>query len=401
MRFHPFIVRLLISSLFVLALAAMDARSRPDSAPAPLARTGVAGEQLASLDLASLHRVAQGAFILPPGAAASHASSMVVMPADSPAALTVFWFSGERESGPLVEIAASQLDRQSGKWSEPRIVLNRHDAGRQLGFGVRRLGNPVGWLDTQNRLHLFVVATGGGGWAASRILHLTQSSVSSALDGLAFAPLRVLPLSWLWNTSFLVRNAPLSLEDGGMVLPVHFELGFKIPGAVRFDEAGRMLAFARISRNNFWLQPALLPLTASHWLALMRDERHGGKIGVASTRDGGVSWSNPADLDQPNPDSSVAALALAPGKYLLAHNPVSEGRGRLDLSLSKDGVHWSVLQTLEQSGPNAEFSYPALAWVDGGLWVTYTVERERLSWQHFKPVASTGPAQSGSPGNPQ
>ena len=57
-------------------------------------------------------------------------------------------------------------------------------------------------------------------------------------QALAFEPVRVLPLSWWWNTSFLVRNAPLPLADGGMVLPAYFEIGVKYPVALRFDAAG-------------------------------------------------------------------------------------------------------------------------------------------------------------------
>lgn len=337
------------------------------------------------VDATTLRRVRAGDLPMPAGARAAHASSLVVMPPDSSAVLTVFWFSGERESGPQVQIVASQLDRASGQWSAPQVVVNRQVVGQQLGFGIRRLGNPVGWLDAAGRMHLFVVATGGGGWAASRVLHLQQSSTGQALPGLAFAPERVLPLSWLWNTSFLVRNAPMPLQDGGMVLPVHFELGSKIPAAVRVAADGRFVGMARLSRNDYWLQPALLALTDRHWTALMRDERHGGKIGAVQTLDGGQHWSDLPDLSEPNPDASVATLAIAPGQFVLAHNPVSSGRGQLDLSFSNDATRWTLLQTVERGSDAAEFSYPAMAWADGSLWISYTVERERLAWQQFKP----------------
>jgi predicted neuraminidase len=307
------------------------------------------------------------------------------MPASSPAALSLFWFSGERESGPLVQIAATQWDRATGRWLEPRFVVNRHEMGRQLGHGIRRLGNPVAWADADGRVHLFVVATGWGGWAASRVLHLRQSSASNDLQALAFEPVRVLPLSWLWNTSFLVRNAVVPLQDGGTVLPVHFELGLKYPAAVRLNAEGEFAGLARMSRLTHQLQPTVVVRSPTDWIALMRDARHNGQITAVQTSDGGVHWRDLPDLPLGNPDAAVATFGLSAKEVLLAHNPRPEGRARLDLSRSANGLDWTLQQTLRSGGPDAEFSYPALAWADDALWLAYTVDRATLSWQRFVP----------------
>jgi predicted neuraminidase len=365
---------------------------RTDVLPAARAQIAVVMVNGKEVDGFSLRSVAKGTIPMPPGALAAHASSLLVMPSDHPAALTVFWFSGERESGPMVQIAASQLSRATGNWSPPHYVVNRHAMGAMLGQGVRRLGNPVAWLDASGRMHLFLVATGWGGWAASRILHVQQSSAAQTLPELAFAPVRTLPLSWLFNTSYLVRNAPLALVDGGMVLPVHFELGIKVPAALRFDASGAFRGMVRMSQLTHLLQPTVLPQTTEQWIALMRDERAGGKIGVVQTRDGGQYWQDLPDLPLDNPGASVAAMALAPSDMLLVHNPSTSGRAQLDISHSQDGLHWTLLQTLEQGTPDAEFSYPAMAWVDGSLWVSYTVDRQYLAWQRLAPVPQSGGA---------
>jgi predicted neuraminidase len=42
------------------------------------------------------------------------------------------------------------------------------------------------------------------------------------------------------------------------------------------------------------------------------------------------------------------------------------------------------VDTLADGGPTDEFSYPAMAWADGSLWLTYTVDRERLAWQRYE-----------------
>jgi predicted neuraminidase len=264
-----------------------------------------------------------------------------------------------------------------------------------LGFGVRRLGNPVAWRDAQNRLHLYVVATGWGGWAASRVLHLRQKGQAQDIAQLEFEPVRTLPLSWLWNTSFLVRNAPLPLTDGGIALPVHFELGAKISAWARLDAAGEFSGWTRISQRDHVLQPSLLPLGPQHWLALMRDESLVRRIAVAQTLDGGRSWADVANLALPNPDAS-AALALAPGELLLAYNPIAAGRERLDLARSSNGVDWATQAVVRQGAGEDEFSYPAMLWAGGTLWLAYTVDRARLAWQRFAPQAPVAdkPAQA-------
>ena len=360
-----------------------SASSRPLAAPAP----GLPGEQAAAGHWAP---VARGTIPMPVGVPAAHASVLVAMPAGDPAALTAFWFAGDRESAPNVQIAASRFDRALQTWSPARIVVNRHAMGAQLGFGLRRLGNPVAWVDARGRMHLFVVATGWGGWAASRVLHLRQTAGSSASE-LQFEPLRVLPLSWLWNLSYLVRTAPLPLADGGMVLPAYFELGAKTPVALRFDAQGEWLGMARMSRRTHNLQPALLATSATDWLALLRDTRPNGKIGVAQTHDGGQTWIDAPDLPLDNPDAGIATLSVG-AQHLLVFNPSTSSRQSLRLARSADGAHWATERDLEDGVPGQEFSYPALAWADRSLWVSYTDQRKSIAWQRLNWVADGGPA---------
>ena len=224
---------------------------------------------------------------MPPNTAAAHASTLLAMPATHPAAMLAFWFAGSRESGPDVQIAVSQFDRATQQWSPARFVVSRNQTQQRPGYGVRRLGNPVAWLDAHGKIHLFVVATGMGGWAAGRILHLRQDNEGADFSQLAFKTVRVLPLSWLWNTSYLVRTMPLPLSDGGMVLPAYFELGLKYPVALRFDADGEFRGMTRISARGHLLQPTLLMQSETDWLALMRDSGPNRKIQQAHTRNGG------------------------------------------------------------------------------------------------------------------
>ena len=384
-----FLPRAGFALLVLLAVWALQTAQGPGASPRPLAAPapGLPGEQAAAGHWAP---VARGTIPMPLGVPAAHASVLVAMPAGDTAALTAFWFAGDRESAPNVQIAASRFDRALQTWSPAQMVVNRHAMGAQLGFGLRRLGNPVAWVDARGRMHLFVVATGWGGWAASRVLHLRQATGSSASD-LQFEPLRVLPLSWLWNLSYLVRTAPLPLADGGMVLPAYFELGAKTPVALRFDAQGEWVGMARMSQRRHQLQPALLATSATDWLALLRDTRPNGKIGVAQTHDGGQTWFDAPDLPLDNPDAGVASLSVG-AQHLLVFNPSTFSRQSLRLARSADGAQWATERDLEDGVPGQEFSYPAMAWADRSLWVSYTDQRKSIAWQRLNWVADGGPA---------
>ena len=238
------------------------------------------------------------------------------------------------------------------------------------------------WKDDDDRLHLFVVATGLGGWAASRIVHLQQQGDPYSLEEPHFEPKQVLPLSWLWNTSHLVRNTPLTLGDGGAALPVYFEIGAKYPVLVRLSRNGELIGINRISARRNLLQPALVPVDAKHWLAYMRMSGGTQRIAVAETRDGGLNGQDSPDLALPNPNASVAAMSLGHVKAM-AFNPSITTRDSLSLALSADGRDWVIGAELEAGKAGEEFSYPALAWVEEALWVSYTKRREKIAWQRF------------------
>jgi predicted neuraminidase len=324
---------------------------------------------------------------MPANTPAAHASSLLAMPRDSAATLLAFWFAGARESAPDVQIAFSWFERASQQWQPARFVLSKEAAGAALGFGVRRLGNPVAWLDASQRVHLFVVATGLGGWAAGRVLHLVQKApfrhTAKDFDAIEFEAKGVLPLSWLWNTSHLVRSAPLGLADGGMLLPLYFELGIKYPLAARFGPQGEFRGTQRISARNGLLQPSLVMQSDRQWLALLRDHSPQRKVAVAATDDAGQHWRDLPDLVLDNPDASVAGLGLYPGQMVLAYNPSSSGRESLALSASVDGTAWQALGLLAEGPVGREFSYPAMAVADGALWVSFTDQRQRIAWQRW------------------
>lgn len=329
---------------------------------------------------------AQGLIPQPPLTPTAHASNLLSLPNDPLFSLAAFWFAGSEEGGEDVRIVMSLWSRSAQAWTMPTDVVNRHTAGAALGKGLRRLGNPVAWLDQQQRLHLFVVATGMGGWAAGRVLHLQQAQPQTPLqaDNLGLDVVGLLPLSWFWNISHLVRHAPLPLADGGMVLPLYFELGAKYPVFAWFSPLGEFQGVRRFTARQNILQAAPVAVDASHWLAYLRTQAPDDQVAVLESWDAGLNWTLQADLPLSNTDSAVAALRLPSGQVVMVRNPQEGYRSQLLWHHSPDGLHWSEPTPLVHGESGSEYAYPALAWQDDRLWVSYTHQRQGIAWQRWR-----------------
>lgn len=310
---------------------------------------------------------------MPRGVPAAHASALAALPGDD---LLAFWWAGERESGADVKVYVARWD--DGRWSPPRAVVDRDNLGHALGFAVRRIGNPSAWVAPDGRVHLYVVATGLGGWAASRIVHLVSPD-----EGRSFDVQRVLPMSPLFNTSALVRTSPVGAADGGWLLPAYFELGNKYPMLVSFDEDGDPRWITRIGSLTTALQPALVAVSGREMRALMRDHGGEGRLQQAVSRDGGESWEDLPASGLANHDSSVAALRLHDGGFVMLHNEHVGGAGSprqwLRLSVSGDAATWTPGVDVLKGRPGDEFSYPSVQQIGRELHVTYTSQRQAIA----------------------
>ena len=308
----------------------------------------------------------------PPNAPSAHASAMTPLPDGRMAA---FWWAGSRESGPDVKVYASHWTE--GKWAQPWEVASRESLSAALGYGVRRVGNPVAWTSTDGRINLFVVATGLGGWAASRVVQLVSDDL-----GKNFTVKRLLPMSPLFNTSTLVRSTPVGMADGGWLLPAYFEMGIKYPLMLAFDHSGDPRWISRIGSRTSTLQPTIVPFSSSEVHAWMRDSSDEQRVQHARSSDGGVNWDDLPALDLPNQNAALSALRLRNGSIALLHNHVMPGgsdRNVLRLSITDNGRNWSRVIDIAQGKAGEEFSYPDLQQVGAELHITYTSRREAIA----------------------
>lgn len=359
---------------FAVAPSSSDAPGQPEAA------SGAGPGSAPPAREPQWRQIAGGRLPTDPDRPASHASTLAFVPArEGPGTVVAYWFSGSRESGPDVVILSSRFDLATGRWSPAHTVVERHALGRELGLFVRRLGNPVAWTDADGRVHLFVVATGLGGWAASRIVHLRSHD-----GGERFEVLRVLPLSPWLNTSHLVRAPATPLADGGALLPIHFEIGIKYPMAVRLSPTGSPIGLTRLSNDTETLQPSIVALDPDRAVALLRDHGPRRRLKLLATGDGGRSWTDHGDAGLPNPDASVVAARLPDGSLVAALNPAQHGRSTLALAVSRDGRHWTPVRTVVSGQAEDEYSYPSLLVVGDTLHLTYTERREAIAHRVFR-----------------
>ncbi|RZT94957.1 exo-alpha-sialidase [Rivibacter subsaxonicus] len=363
----------------------------PEPVPLRLVVPSPAAEPVGPLRLRALEPIDVP---MPADTLAAHASSLVVQPGGE--GLLAAWFAGSRESAPDVRIVASRFDPAATKWSAPQTLVDRDSLARLLGFGVRRIGNPVLWIDGRGRLHLFVVATGLGGWAASRVVHLrVLEPGASSIDAGTPVEARVLPLSPLWGISMMVRGAPAPTVGGGALLPLHFEIGIDVPMLLEISEDGAPLQVSRITNRTNSRQPSIVALGPQQMLAFLRDDGEPrGYVQRARSMDAGRHWEDLPAMELNNPDSALAALRLPDGSLVLAINPDEHDRRRLVLMRSTDGVQWREEAVLDDA-PNTsdlgapkyrgltEYSYPTLALSGNELHVSYTLHRRLIRHRRF------------------
>lgn len=312
---------------------------------------------------------------MPPNTASAHAATAVVLPNGE---LLAAWFAGSREGAQDVSIWASRFDGQT--WSAPWKIADPQQTGRDTHRYVKKVGNPLLALDAKQRLHLWYVSVSVGGWAGSALNHRVSQD-----GGQQWAPASRLISSPFLNLSTLLKAPPIALTDGGWLLPAYHELARKYPLWLRLDSQGQVVASHKIPDAVHTLQPWAVEGPNHRLLAWLRvSGERGGKVAMTESTDSGQHWSVPRATELPNPNAAVAALALPDSTWLLAANPVPNGRYQLALLHSKDGLQWTSIKTLEQSSNHDdEFSYPYLIRDDHYVHVFYTWQRKNIRHQMF------------------
>ncbi len=316
--------------------------------------------------------------------ASCHASTVVELPNGD---VMSAWFGGTAEGNPDVAIWSSR--RTGGQWLAPAELVREPNIATY---------NPVLFYSKDHRLWFYYkfgphpdVWTAGRRWSADD--GKTWSEVEHLPAGL-YGPIRAKPLvmpdgtivsgssvesyrSWAcWierstdNGKTWTRFGPITVRAGTSPAPVRGDAPAAVPGSSEWRHTEGII------------QPSVISLGGKHLRFYARSTARTGKICVADSNDGGITWTQARPIDLPNPNSGIDAVALRDGRIVLVYNHTDHGRTPLNLAVSKDGEHFRMFYVLEDQP--GEYSYPAMVQAkNGDLLITYTWKRQRIRYVRF------------------
>ncbi|NCI48185.1 family 78 glycoside hydrolase catalytic domain [Sediminibacterium soli] len=310
----------------------------------------------------------------------SHAATI----ASTPTGLVAGWFGGTKEGNRDVCIWTSRL--QAGSWTKPQLAADgiMNDSLRYPCY------NPVLFYAPDKELLLFYkIGPNVAGW--------TGWMKRSKDNGLTWSDREPLPPGFLGP----VKNKPLYI-NGQLVCPSSTEQnGWKVHMEMTpdFGKTWTKTADLNDGKQVSAIQPSLLTYADGSWQVLCRSRNR--TINQAWSRNGGKTWEPMTATELPNNNSGTDAVTLMDGRQLLVYNHVkppsaaANGKGArtpLNVAISKDGIHWDAVLTLEESPVN-QYSYPSvIQTADGMVHIVYTWRRERIKYVSIDPSKLKGKA---------
>jgi predicted neuraminidase len=333
-----------------------------------------------------------------------HSSSIVELPNGD---LLACWFegSGERTAND-VAVKGARLKKGASQWSKTFILADTPGHPDC---------NPTLFIDNENRLHLFWVVVQANRWETSILKSRLSTNYQkpgapewewqdiillkpgeefaeaiengfreSDIQGLAWAEYAPLYERMIVEaahdpkkreTGWMTRTHPLQLPDGRILLPLYSD-GYNLSLIAISDDQGQSWqpGLPIVGRGN--IQPSLVLKKNGDLLAFMRDNGdEPGRVMRSISKDNGYTWSRAQLTSLPNPGTSVEAISLDNGDWILVHNDIENGRHSLAVSLSDDeGETWLWTRHLEKRDPGeGSFSYPSVIQAkDGLIHVTYS-----------------------------
>jgi predicted neuraminidase len=339
-----------------------------------------------------------------------HSSSIVECPNGD---FLVCWFhgSGERKANDVV-IQGARLRKGGRKWSPVFLMADTPDFPDC---------NPVLFIDGQERLRLFWIAVRANGWEHS-ILRCRLSTDYQQKRGApkwdwqdiillkpgedfvktieaAFKELITEEPMWaeyapLYSTmiieaakdkakrqiGWMTRTHPVILPSGRILLPLYSD-GYNVGLVAISDDNGQHWRASKPIVGLGPIQPTIVRKKNGTLVAYLRDS--GGapnRVMISSSEDDGESWSPAVDTDIPNPGSSLEAIVLKDGCWVMVYNDTEHGRHSLAAALSDDeGRAWKWKRHIGRSeNREKSFGYPSLIQAkDGLLHLTYSFREKR------------------------
>ncbi|MCS7308842.1 MAG: exo-alpha-sialidase [Armatimonadetes bacterium] len=293
-----------------------------------------------------------------PGGRYKHAPSITQLANGD---LYLVYYAGSDEYADDTAVYGARLPKGSREWTTPVPIADTPH---------RAEGNPVVWQAPDGKVWLFYVVRYGATWSTSII----QAKIST--DG---AKTWSDPIVVSFTPGMMVRNRPLALRDGDILLPTYHEVGDD-PEFVSPDTCS--LFFRYDARKHTWtetnrirsrlgnLQPAVAALTEDYLVCYCRAGSSYGdvpdrRLVRAESRDGGRTWSEGSETEFKNPNAAVEFLRLRNGHLLLIYNDSTAVRNPLTAALSVDGDKSYPYRLNLFEGADA-FAYPSAIQADDG-----------------------------------
>ena len=307
----------------------------------------------------------------------SHASTI----AETAEGIVAAWFGGTHEKHPDVSIYSSI--RYKGEWSSPQKIADGviNDSLRYPCW------NPVLYKVPNGLLMLYykVGPTVEDWWGMVK---------ESDDNGKTWSDAERLPKGLLGP----IKNKPVLINDSILISPSSTESKIEYDWRVHFEISNDFGKTWRIvgpiSEENKYdiIQPSILYYEDGRLQMLARSNHD--YVMSSWSMNNGETWSEPEPTMLPNPNSGTDAVTLQNGLQLIVYNNSKreEGKGggprtSLNIAVSKDGVNWEMIYTLEDTTPG-EFSYPAvIQGSDGEIHITYTYNRETIKYVRMKIVS--------------
>ncbi len=307
-----------------------------------------------------------------------HASTVLPLPDGS---VLAAWFGGTKESTADVDIWYARRDENG--WCEPKAVSYNKNLPHW---------NPVLFLRKNGDVMLF--------FKVGRNIPSWRTFVSVSTDGgRSFGAPQELVKGDRSGGRGPVKNKCIRLSNGNILAPASTEnRGWNCFIDISADDGESWEKTAKIkteqavpmfnTQNKYtsnlipMIQPTLWESEPGKVHALTRTPV--GRAYRTDSDDFGKTWCQAYPTDLPNNNSGLDVICVPSGELYLISNPVEENWGeRSPLTLQKssdNGATWETVLVLEEEKKDSEFSYPAIEYMNGSLYITYTYERLNVAF---------------------
>lgn len=296
-----------------------------------------------------------------------HASTLVEI---GKGKILASWFGGKHEGSKDVKIWTSV--NQKDKWTYPVAVAE----GNFGTAGTFPLWNPVLFKSSENKLFLFYKA----GPNPREWWGMYKTSTD---QGKTWSEAIRLPENILGP----IKNKPVQLKNGIILSPSSTETmeDWKVHIERSTDQGKSWQKIPVDPETEFdVIQPSILTYPDGRLQILCRSKQ--GNVIESWSDDHGLTWSKMRRTELLNPNSGTDAVTLKNGSQLIVYNPLIpgkewfNGRFKLNIARSEDGMNWNDVMILED-GTKEEYSYPSIIQTkDGKVHITYTYDRKNIKY---------------------